>query len=96
MCCSAHLIDLFFLRNIELFVFQISISVSCHLIYAGEEYADVLPVMLQNAPQGSASSISVARLLNGWPRLLAVVLRAVCPWLQARWVFVESKVRLRA
>ena len=82
--------------NIELFIFRQSIIVFfCDAFATGEEYADVFPVVLQNVPQGSESSASVARLLNGWPRLLAVVLRAICPWLQARWVFIESKVRLR-
>jgi hypothetical protein len=65
-------------------------------LLAGEEYADVIPVILQNAPQGGESSVFVARLLNGWPRVAAVAARAVCPWLQARWAFVEAKVSLLA
>lgn len=60
---------------------------------AGEEYADIFPVLLQNATQGSESSVLVARLLNGWPRVAAVAARAVFPWLQARWVVIEAKVR---
>ena len=37
--------------------------------------------------------VVVARLLNGWPRVAAVAARAVLPWLQARWVVIEAKVR---
>ncbi len=59
----------------------------------GEEYADIFPVLLQNPTQGGENSVMVARLLNGWPRVAAVAARAVLPWLQARWVIIEAKVR---
>ncbi len=52
-------------------------------------------MLLQHPTQGSGSGVLVARLLNGWPRVAAVAARAVCPWLQARWVFIEAKVRPR-
>ena len=61
---------------------------------AGEEYTDILPVLLQSPAQGGESGVLVARLLNGWPRVAAVAVRAASPWLQARWVFIEAKVNL--